>query len=229
MVRHFIAGFQRFLSTLPAWGATGFPPLSPVWDVISIHAPRVGSDSMSPSPPSFSVSQFLSTLPAWGATCRGAGRTREESGISIHAPRVGSDITSAIFVFIPFFISIHAPRVGSDPSFSATHSPQRNFYPRSPRGERPAVAAVRRSRASFLSTLPAWGATQISCRLLNGNAFLSTLPAWGATLSRTPTFPGFTDFYPRSPRGERRPLFATLFNGRAYFYPRSPRGERPMP
>ena len=35
-----------------------------------------------------------------------------------------------------------------------------------------------------------------------------------------------TDFYPRSPCGERPP-FATLFNGKAYFYPRSPCGERP--
>ena len=35
------------------------------------------------------------------------------------------------------------------------------------------------------------------------------------------------NFYPRSPRGERRPA-PTWNNGRCrYFYPRSPRGERP--
>ena len=35
---------NRFLSTLPARGATELPKLSSSWIQISIHAPREGSD-----------------------------------------------------------------------------------------------------------------------------------------------------------------------------------------
>ena len=55
-----------FLSTLPARGATNLPGLAPVPQLISIHAPREGSDP----------SQRLSAAPTL---------------ISIHAPREGSD------------------------------------------------------------------------------------------------------------------------------------------
>ena len=57
-----------------------------------------------------------------------------------------------------------------------------NFYPRSPRGERP-----------YAPTL-----------LAAAELFLSTLPAWGATTAQSVTRTGVTYFYPRSPRGERR-------------------------
>ena len=57
--------------------------------VISIHAPRVGSDAMS-NLTDFIKYLFQSTLPVWGATT-----TRLSldvlAEISIHAPRVGSD------------------------------------------------------------------------------------------------------------------------------------------
>ena len=80
---------KLFQSTLPVWGATyKVTVLVYLALLISIHAPRVGSD---------------------------AGQLPGEGGkeISIHAPRVGSD-----FALNPMspgsFISIHAPRVGSD-------------------------------------------------------------------------------------------------------------------
>ena len=57
-----------------------------------------------------------------------------------------------------------------------------NFYPRSPRGERPPYSVSWRSPPSFLSTLPARGATiRTSVRNVSIR-FLSTLPARGATL-----------------------------------------------
>ena len=82
--------------------------------VISIHAPRVGSD------PGF--------LSGWRC-CQ----------ISIHAPRVGSDIDTARERDAALKISIHAPRVGSD------------------------VIAEQIDACDdvFLSTLPAWGATDV--------------------------------------------------------------------
>ena len=57
-------------------------------ELISIHAPRVGSDAV-------------------------VRHTREHHPISIHAPRVGSDLISRYIKSIAW-ISIHAPRVGSD-------------------------------------------------------------------------------------------------------------------
>ena len=148
---------SKFQSTLPVWGATDaegaktfdviFQSTLPVWGatqadvqerteiiLISIHAPRVGSDHHSdasfpgtidfnPRSPcgerlvvysSHSESKsFQSTLPVWGAT--GFVRGRKTCRIiSIHAPRVGSDV-SLLYVLCAFLsISIHAPRVGSD-------------------------------------------------------------------------------------------------------------------
>ena len=123
-----------FQSTLPVWGATIFWTLFDMIALISIHAPRVGSDV------------FTGAL----------GIPRK---ISIHAPRVGSDYLVGGFLFL-LLISIHAPRVGSDlslmtilsnglvfqstlPVWGATcpggdyMSKRSNFNPRSPCGERP--------------------------------------------------------------------------------------------
>ena len=84
---------------------------------------------------------------------------------------------------------------------------------------------------------------------LTSKQFLSTLPARGATVEGTVGCEFFRDFYPRSPRGERRlpicpsggggsisihapregsdPPAPTSTRALPYFYPRSPRGERP--
>ncbi len=125
-------------------------------------------------------------------------------GISIHAPRKGSDRKHHHHTGSEA-ISIHAPRKGSD-VWSWFSAP---------------------GRGQFLSTLPARGATSLSCvkysnalnfypRSPQGERpvialpsvsipiFLSTLPARGATLvSRRPAYPT-KHFYPRSPQGERQ-------------------------
>ena len=69
----FRGSVDRFLSTLPAWGAT-VKARRAVREPskISIHAPRVGSDT-NRQLPTDELKKFLSTLPAWGAT--GCGRT----------------------------------------------------------------------------------------------------------------------------------------------------------
>ena len=56
-----------FQSTLPGWGATAVESsvFSPF--LISIHAPRMGSDK-SGSAHHHTASSFQSTLPGWGAT-----------------------------------------------------------------------------------------------------------------------------------------------------------------
>ena len=125
---------KKFLSTLPARGATVnvlsarsnstyFYPRSPRGErlhtscnvacsmVISIHAPREGSDRGTYPPPAAGYI-FLSTLPARGATRLNPSQILW-FGISIHAPREGSDRALAL-LFRYYAISIHAPREGSD-------------------------------------------------------------------------------------------------------------------
>ena len=80
--------------------------------MISIHAPREGSDLLWEHWENL-MGQFLSTLPARGAT-RSTRWGAFFGSISIHAPREGSDIKPVFGIF----------------------GRTKNFYPRSPRGER---------------------------------------------------------------------------------------------
>ena len=56
--------------------------------MISIHAPRMGSDHVLPE--LIVQPLFQSTLPAWGATHE-VNAHHVHPSISIHAPRMGSD------------------------------------------------------------------------------------------------------------------------------------------
>ena len=152
---------------------------------ISIHAPRVGSDSrgepvtqrgsnFNPRSPCgerhpsstytpIPGSLFQSTLPVWGATGSDRG-VAIRYGISIHAPRVGSDPRPGSGRCNSFDISIHAPRVGSDEVDQKILAWQSHFNPRSPCGERPEGAPALSIKLKFQSTLPVWGATNRSVR-----------------------------------------------------------------
>ena len=146
--------------------------------------------------------QFLSTLPARGATGRRAGLLPAPP-ISIHAPREGSDGCSRLLLPRPT-----------------------DFYPRSPRGERPGRPPSAPGCRRFLSTLPARGATWISVKSLKAWPFLSTLPARGATRRAAAHEEDFQFLSTLPARGAtRRPDDQT--GVRDNFYPRSPRGERP--
>ena len=79
--------------------------------IISIHAPRMGSDFGTPSQRTVDC-RFQSTLPGWGATL-GHFFLLSNDYISIHAPRMGSDNTHPMPANAGL-ISIHAPRMGSD-------------------------------------------------------------------------------------------------------------------
>ena len=80
---------DAFQSTLPARGATSVKRIIRNFNLISIHAPRTGSDDR--------ASPF--SLPP--------------HKISIHAPRTGSDAVRIGYAVL-IGISIHAPRTGSD-------------------------------------------------------------------------------------------------------------------
>ena len=60
--------FIKFQSTLPGWGATFMPVCAGICLIISIHAPRMGSDDIAEYR-HYLTQIFQSTLPGWGATC----------------------------------------------------------------------------------------------------------------------------------------------------------------
>ena len=124
---------------------------------------------------------FLSTLPARGAT-------------SFFRPRCGNED-----------ISIHTPREGSDRPHVALSNKQRDFYPHSPRGERPLARIMSQPNAAFLSTLPARGATGL---------VVGTKTKYVISI--------------HTPREGSDQLVDHLHQRHYHFYPHSPRGERPM-
>ncbi len=81
--------------------------------LISIHAPRTGSDFGGVQWSSTRM-PFQSTLPARGATSSHQGEDFRCVLISIHAPRTGSDNVRVAGNEQVVTISIHAPRTGSD-------------------------------------------------------------------------------------------------------------------
>ena len=87
---------------------------------ISIHAPRAGSD-IPQTMGGMSPAIFQSTLPVRGATTSLPQR-QGHRGISIHAPRAGSDEYAGSDLDKRMTISIHAPRAGSD-SENSDHYP----------------------------------------------------------------------------------------------------------
>ena len=124
-------------------------------------------------------------------------------GISIHALLAESDHPVSIFVRV-VKISIHALLAESDRVKSGQQRSPRNFYPRSPCGER--LCVVRGTSSG--------GAISIHALLAESDI----------SARREASEP--IDFYPRSPCGERR-LLTLQASPQIYFYPRSPCGERP--
>ena len=107
--------------------------------MISIHAPRVGSDLII----------TISTL---------------RISISIHAPRVGSDFVPNRLTWKHWEISIHAPRVGSDYDESKAFKRTTRFQSTLPVWGATMVTLFAYLDTSFQSTLPVWGATTaLSC------------------------------------------------------------------
>ena len=129
---------NRFQSTLPARGATPVHSLQEKRQMISIHAPRTGSDADVVARRK-QRQKFQSTLPARGATAATARNV--DNGV----------------------ISIHAPRTGSDGQSADGQGNIRHFNPRSPHGERRKTRREAQVLSVFQSTLPARGATKCLC------------------------------------------------------------------
>ena len=104
------------------------------------------------------------------------------------------------------------------------HSPD-NFYPRSPCGERRIGLVFLWWGVRFLSTLSLRRATMIPMQKCCVSIFLSTLSLRRATSSTESCSVCSSNFYPRSPCGERQ-YSRSGGQETSYFYPRSPCGER---
>ena len=149
--------------------------------IISIHAPRTGSDEW---------------RPCWGSIIV----------ISIHAPRTGSDGDCSYKMRLLLNISIHAPRTGSDYPVNRRQIATSTFQSTLPARGATAVDTISRCRqrisihaprtgsdigyrrsqvivTPFQSTLPARGATPRLCLFAFLCIFQSTLPARGATVA----------------------------------------------
>ena len=167
--------------------------------------------------------------------------------ISIHALREEGDAALCDVIMAPH-ISIHALREEGDwPPLKSTllHG---DFYPRPPRGGRRVAMIPQGTRIHFYPRPPRGGRRRGGGNVTHGDGisihalreegdltvgdpsgpesvFLSTPSARRATGGGKGKSPAGKDFYPRPPRGGRRPpLKSTLLHGD--FYPRPPRGGR---
>ena len=196
---------------------------------------------------SFYQCQFLSTLSLRRATVR-KRQAIPIIQISIHALLAESDeTTTGIHGFNPLFlstlslrratvtvlgiqhrvgISIHALLAESDESRQPSGRPTKDFYPRSPCGERHDYAQYC-IRAQGISIHALLAESDGKSNKLAGMklVFLSTLSLRRATRLCTILYSCPGNFYPRSPCGERRGKVTGGYD-RSDFYPRSPCGER---
>ena len=171
---------------------------------ISIHAPRVGSDScLFARPPK--TGQFQSTLPVWGATATEVHHIKH-ADISIHAPRVGSDLPSGAYLRLTATVF-----QSTLPVWGATRLGH-------------CLAGIQPDQ--FQSTLPVWGATVYLDRYGHRHWISIHAPRVGSDHNRQSGLLHTNYFNPRSPCGERLRYFFERTTKYADFNPRSPCGER---
>ena len=144
------ASLMVFQSTLPVRGATRLGVFALHLPLISIHAPRAGSDN------------------------GGEIMTDELRHFNPRSP-CGERHYSALDVRTSCEISIHAPRAGSDGALTQVLRRASNFNPRSPCGERRQNIILHGGSLLFQSTLPVRGATW--CLLTGDSARLISIHA----------------------------------------------------
>ena len=150
----------RFQSTLPVGGATALFSPKPAKTVISIHAPRGGSDQAEWH--QAHIGCYFNPRSPWGE-------------------RLPIDQLLAL----KKIISIHAPRGGSDQAAYNRRHRTWYFNPRSPWGERPLLLPFFSVKLVFQSTLPVGGATPGHCLLLRPECDFNPRSPWGERLLGT--------------------------------------------
>ena len=143
-----------------------------------------------------------------------SGRTGID--ISIHALLAESDSNRPVTMHT-WRISIHALLAESDSIGTLRTVKVRNFYPRSPCGERLSALWMEASHLLFLSTLSLRRAT-LTPKSTTGQTliFLSTLSLRRATRAPPYKLMIHQNFYPRSPCGERPPSHNLYLHNRRF-------------
>ena len=192
-----------FQSTLPVWGATGELVRGPLSGTVSIHAPRVGSDSQEKTYCSSGLLRFNPRSPCGERLSPQTQALENPRCFNPRSPcgerrRLWPEENRSWRCFNPRSpcgerrglrrenwtlrdVSIHAPRVGSDDAQHVIAPVRECFNPRSPCGERRCGTLMYRCVSVFQSTLPVWGATIERIDAQGSSKFQSTLPVWGAT------------------------------------------------
>ena len=172
------ASTQQFLSTPSARRATVEVAAQSRLQFISIHALREEGDASVLGTIVGWVS-FLSTPSARRAT-RARGQVRRPVPISIHALREEGDLPSRQPQTLAPHFYPRPPR-GGRPAPAPPALPPHNFYPRPPRGGRPASPSLWTMRANFYPRPPRGGRRHAVLRRLPWKRFLSTPSARRAT------------------------------------------------
>ena len=216
--------YQRISIHAPRTGSDSaiFPNTSTLG--ISIHAPRTGSDIGSASAWA-QTARFQSTLPARGATSRAvvistSDRLFQSTLPARGATRVENQTPP------PEEISIHAPRTGSDGDTKRITKRRNDFNPRSPHGERPVMEAMLLAvEHDFNPRSPHGERRRFVDPNKTGSEFQSTLPARGATGCGFGCS-CFASISIHAPRTGSDVLTAADGGSKWHFNPRSPHGER---
>ena len=167
--------------------------------------------------------------------------------LSTPSARRATNLRSLFYGVI--IISIHALREEGDTSTLWSSSCSRYFYPRPPRGGRPASCSISSSSLYFYPRPPRGGRLLLPLFRYLLKIFLSTPSARRATYEFRSFSLSHLNFYPRPPRGGRPALLhltdlvagflstpsarrATKLpprkrSSQKNFYPRPPRGGRP--
>ena len=167
----------RFQSTLPAWGATTKPRHKPSPPLISIHAPRMGSDRKR-RPRRYAL--YISIhAPRMGSDNR---RWRNERGRINFNPRSphGERLNKFFIADIQHKFQSTLPAWGATSCNNLDFNGMSYFNPRSPHGERQDTLDAVSDYPEFQSTLPAWGATATSGYMAAQQAISIHAPRMGS-------------------------------------------------
>ena len=202
--------------------------------LISIHAPRTGSDCLS-TKCSRPDSLFQSTLPARGATATSSPTRPISTHFNPRSPHGERRGLLLCLLQFPLNFNPRSPH-GERQNGCENHlRDTTNFNPRSPHGERRGCRRSALRNQSISIHAPRTGSDSITVTIAveihisihaprtgsdhgagDGfgvcDGFQSTLPARGATIVNKIIGRGIRDFNPRSPHGERRSEKISLTN-----------------
>ena len=196
--------------------------------IISIHAPRTGSDLNAEKEANGAI-EFQSTLPARGATCAKRRELATLARFQSTLPARGATLTWQTCRIRKNHFNPRSPH-GERPRWSSSPCAARcHFNPRSPHGERRKSHFFSRFFAKISIHAPRTGSDASACSLsIRARRFQSTLPARGATVAADVQERG-DSISIHAPRTGSDCLRCRRAAFRAYFNPRSPHGERRVP